>query len=199
MQVIEVKCVHFRGSPILTAIVLSNDPSCEEGWFYSITKSARIHADLESMGIPGIKGVYCFPSAANAQGMIVVSIEQKYAGHASQVASLAAQCPGGAYYTKWIIVVDEDIDPTNIGEVTWAMSTRCNPIADVDILRNTWSTYLDPSQNPLENRPYGSKALINACKDHKYLDDSPEPIRMNKDVYDRVKAKWGKLGLPGQP
>ena len=60
--------------------------------------------------------------------------------------SLAAQCPAAAYYTKWVIVVDEDVDPTDVNDVLWALSTRCHPSEDLDILRNTWSTGLDPSQ-----------------------------------------------------
>jgi 4-hydroxy-3-polyprenylbenzoate decarboxylase len=178
---------------------MSDYPSCEEGWFYSIARSARIHTDLESMGIPSVKGVYAYPSAASGFGIVVVSIEQRYAGHASQIASLASQCAGGGYYTKWIIVVDEDIDPTNINEVMWAMSTRCNPVDDIDILRNTWSTYLDPSQNPPDERPYGSKALINACKEHRYLSTFSKRIMMTEGIYNQVKTKWHKLGLPGQP
>lgn len=197
--VIDVKCVHYRNNPILTCVTMSDYPSCEEGWFYSIARAARIHTDLEAMGIPGIKGVYCYPSAASAFGMTVVSIEQKYAGHASQVASLAAQCSSGSYYTKWIIVVDDDVDPTNINEVLWAISTRCSPQDDIDILRNTWSTYLDPTQNPPENRPYGSKAIINACKEHRYLNVFSKRMKMTEEVYNQVKAKWQKLGLPGQP
>ncbi len=141
----------------------------------------------------------CLPSAASGFGLVVVSVEQKHAGHASQVASLAAQCASGSYYTKWIIVVDEDVDPTNFDEVMWAMCTRCSPVDDIDILRNTWSTYLDPTQNLPENRPYGSKALINACKEHRYLSTFSKTMRMNKDMYDQVKGKWRELGLRGQP
>ena len=63
--------------------------------------------------------------------MTCVSIEQRYAGHAAQVMALAAQVPGGAYYTKWIIVVDEDIDPCDMDQVLWAMSSRSNPVDDV--------------------------------------------------------------------
>jgi UbiD family decarboxylase len=64
---------------------------------------------------------------------------------------------------KWIIVVDEDVDPTNFNDVLWALSTRCHPSEDIDILRNTWSTGLDPSQPQSEMLPYGAKVLINAC------------------------------------
>ena len=107
--------------------------------------------------------------------------------------------PGGAYYTKWIVAVDEDIDPSNIDEVIWAMSTRCNPASDIDILRNTWSTVLDPSRNPPEDRPYGSKALINACKDHRHIKSFAKRMAMRKEVYQQVVARWQSLGLPGRP
>ena len=59
--------------------------------------------------------------------MVVVSVQQKYAGHSAQVLALAAQCPAAAYYTKWVIVVDEDVDPTDMNDVLWALSTRCHP------------------------------------------------------------------------
>jgi UbiD family decarboxylase len=149
------------------------------------------------MGVPGIVGVYQHPYAIFA--LVAVSMEQRYPGHVSQVLSLASQCVGGAYYTKWIIAVDEDVDPTDIHQVLWAMSTRCNPGDDIDILRNTWSTYLDPSQNPPEIRPYGSKALINACKEHKYLKTFSKRTAIRKEVYDRIAAKWYDLRLPDRP
>jgi UbiD family decarboxylase len=98
-------------------------------------------------------------------------VEQRYAGHASQVVALAAQVPGGALLSKWIIVVDDDVDPSNMNQVLWAMATRCHPADDIDILQHTWSTPLDPAQNPPEKRPYGSKALINACMDHRQYQD----------------------------
>jgi len=63
----------------------------------------------------------------------------------------SCQCTVGAYYTKWV-AVDEDIDPTDIDQIIWAMSTRCNPVDNIDIIRNTWSTYLDPTKNPPEEK-----------------------------------------------
>jgi 4-hydroxy-3-polyprenylbenzoate decarboxylase len=78
------------------------------------------------------------------------------------------------------------------------MASRCHPIDDIDILRNTWSTWLDPTQNPPERRPYGSKALINACKDHRYLPVFSKRTALRKGVYDQVARRWSKLGLPGK-
>ena len=194
---VQVKCVHYRDNPILSTAVMSDHNSgCAT--MMSIARSARIWDDLEKLGVPGIVGVCSHTYAIF--GLVVVSMEQRFAGHASQVLALASQCTGGAYYTKWIVVVDEDIDPTNIHEVIWAMSTRCNPVEDLDFLRKTWSTYLDPTINPAEERPYGmSKCLINACKEYKYINTFAKRGRIRKEVYDRIVGKWNKLNLPNDP
>lgn len=195
---VDISAVHYRSRPVLTNALMADYPSCEQSGFFSIIRSAKIWDDLDKLGIPGIHGVYSHPAAAGGFGMTVISLEQRYAGHAAQVLALAAQCPGGAYYTKWIIAVDEDIDPTDMNEVIWAMASRCNPIDDIDILRNTWSTWLDPTQNPPEKRPYGSKALINACKEHRHLPVFSKRTTLRKSTYDTVAARWQELGLPGQ-
>ena len=195
---VKVTALHYRSKPIITNALMADYPSNEQSGFFSIIRSARIWDDFDKLGIPGIQGVYCHPAAAGGFGMTVISLEQRYAGHAAQALALAAQVPGGAYYTKWIIAVDEDVDPTDTNQVIWAMSSRCNPIEDIDLLRNTWSTWLDPTQNPPEERPYGSKALINACKEHRYLPVFSKRTALRKEVYDQVAARWRKLGLPGE-
>ena len=122
--------------------------------------------------------------------MTVVSISQMYAGHAAQVMALAAQCTAGAYFGKYVIVVDDDIDPTNTGQVLWAMATRSRPAHSIDILRETWSTFLDPSLNPPEIRPWGSKALINACMDYKHIKSFSPRTKLDKKTYET----WCRAG-----
>lgn len=195
----EVTALHHRHRPILTNALMADYPSNEQAVLFAVARSARIWEDLERLGVPGIRGVWAHPAAAGGFGVTVVSLEQRYAGHAPQVLALAAQCPGGAYYTKWIIGVDEDVDPSDTDQVLWALSTRCNPAEDIDILRQTWSTWLDPTQNPPEERPYGSKALINACKEHRYLHQFAPRTRLARSVYERVRSRWAELGLGGQP
>ena len=95
---------------------MADGPSNECGLFWAALRSAGIWADLQKLGVPGIQGVWSIPEAAG-WGMTVVSIKQMYAGHAPQVMALAAQCTAGAYFGKYVIVVDDDIDPTNV--------TRC--------------------------------------------------------------------------
>ncbi len=194
---VDITRIHYRTHPVLTNAIMADYPSCEQSGFFAVIRSARIWDDLDKLGIPGVQGVYAHPAGAGGFGMTVISLQQRYAGHAAQCLALAAQVPGGAYYTKWIIAVDEDIDPTDMDQVIWAMSSRCHPIEDIDILRNTWSTWLDPTQNPPEKRPYGSKALINACKEHRYLPVFSKRTTLSREMYDHVAQRWKELGLRG--
>lgn len=194
---IEIKAIRFRNNPILTSALMADWPSNECGVMWGLAKAAKVWTDLEALGVPGIKGVWSPPEAAG-WGWTIVSIEQRYAGHAAQVGALAAQCMGGAYFTKYVVVVDEDVDPTNLSEVIWAMATRSRPAESIEILRETWSTYLDPSKNPPEIRPWGSKCIINACKEFRYINEFSRRTRLRKDVYEKVASRWKELGLKGE-
>jgi 3-polyprenyl-4-hydroxybenzoate decarboxylase len=50
-----------------------------------------------------------------------------------------------------------------------------------------------------EQRPYGSKALIDACKPHRYLNEFPPRTLLRRSVYERVSRRWTELGLPNSP
>ena len=195
---IDIKAVRYRNDPVVTGALMSDGWSNECGLMWAMAKAAKVWTDLNSMGIPGIRGVWSPPEAAG-WGMTVVSIKQQYAGHAAQVGALAAQCMGGAYFTKYIVVVDDDVDPTDLGDVMWAMVTRSRPAHSIDILRETWSTYLDPSQNPPEIRPWGSKCIINACKEYKYIKTFSRRSLLKKEVYESVCTRWRELGFEGEP
>lgn len=197
---IDVKAVYFRNNPIMTAALMADTPGCnEQSLFLGSLRAARIWSDLEACGIPGIAGVWGPPQAAGGFGMTVVAMKQMYPGHAQQAGAIAAQCTGGAYYSKFIYVVDDDIDPSNMDEVIWAASTRCRCSDDIEILRNTWSTYLDPSKNPNSERPWGSKAIIYACKEQKNIDVFPLRTVLTKEQYEKAIARWKELGMYGEP
>jgi len=193
-----VERVRYRDNPTLTCALMADGAANEAGLFWAALRSAGIWADLQKLGVPGIQGVWSIPEAAG-WGITVVSIKQMYAGHAPQVMALAAQCTAGAYFGKYVIVVDEDVDPTNVNQVLWAMATRSRPAQSIDILRETWSTYLDPSLNPPEIRPWGSKCLINACMDYRYIKTFSKRTKLSKQAYDNVVARWQELGLSGTP
>jgi len=190
---IEVETIRHRDHAVMTSEMEIGNTMMQ-----GLTRAAKVWDDLDALGVPGVRGVWS-PPETTGWGITVVSIEQRYAGHAAQVGALAAQCMGGAYFTKYIIVVDDDIDPTNLAEVMWAVVTRSRPTQSIDILRETWSTFLDPSQNPPELRPSGSKCVINACKEFRYLKVFSPRTLLQKDVYESVCARWRELGFESEP
>ena len=190
---VRIEKIRFRENPTLTC-ALANEPAL----LWSSIRASAIWADLERIGVPGIKGVWCIPEAAGA-GFTVVSLRQMYAGHASQAMTLAAQCTGGAYFAKYVIVVDDDVDPTDTNQVLWAMATRSRPAQSIEILRETWNTFLDPSLNPPEVRPWGSKCLINACMDYRYIKTFAKRSNLSRPHHDRVVSRWSELGFDDEP
>src|SRR5437660_5234837 len=192
-----VEKLRYRDQPTLTCALMADGAANEAGLFWAMLRSAGIWADLQKLGIPGIHGVWSIPEAAG-WGITVVSIRQMYAGHAAQVMALAAQCTAGAYFGKYVIVVDDDIDPTNVYQVLWAMATRSRPAQSIDILRETWSTFLDPSLNPPEIRPWGSKALINACMDYKFIKSFSKRTKLSRAAYEQVARRWEEYGFAGK-
>src|ERR1700680_2596825 len=86
--VIDIKAVHHRRAPIMTAALMARYPSCEIGAYYAIMRSARILDDLARIGVPGVVAAYAHPAAASGWGMAVVSLRQQYPGHAAQVLAL---------------------------------------------------------------------------------------------------------------
>src|SRR5262249_29140308 len=77
-----------------------------------------------------------------------VAVNQRYPGHAKQAGHIAAMCHVGAYCGRYVVVVDDDIDVSNLEELVWAMLTRSDPASSIDIIRNAWSTPLDPRIEP---------------------------------------------------
>jgi 4-hydroxy-3-polyprenylbenzoate decarboxylase len=75
----------------------------------------------------------------------VVSIKQRYGGHARQTALAALAGPQGVWNLRFgVIIVDEDIDPTDEGDVMWAVATRCEPSDSIHVIPETLANYLDP-------------------------------------------------------
>ncbi len=99
-------------------------------------------------------------------------------------------------YTKWVIVVDDDINARDWKDVMWALSTRMDPARDITLIENTPIDYLDFA-SPVSG--LGSKIGLDAT--NKWPGETNRewgrPIRMDQDVIDAVTQKWPKLGLPG--
>ena len=192
--VIRVKALYYRNDPILVGAPPSRPPF-DYSYQLSVMRSAIVKESLRKAGVPAVKGVW--ESQAGCGGMwAVTSIVQQYAGHASQAAAIAFNCQAGAKMARYSIVVDDDIDPTNMNDVIWALSTRSDPTVDIDILRQCWSNPLDPmitDEDKEKHRLWNSRAIINACKPYDRLHTFAPVAEASPALTKATKEKWAHL------
>ena len=137
---------------------------------------------------------FYLPMEGCSYRVAVVSIRKGYAGHAKRVMFGIWSYLRQFMYTKFIIVVDDDIDCRSWPEVIWAISTRSDPVRDFTFAERTPIDYLDFA-SPVAG--LGSKVGIDAT--NKWEGETGRewgrPIRMSEDVVKHVDAIWGDLGL----
>jgi 4-hydroxy-3-polyprenylbenzoate decarboxylase len=187
--VVRVRRVYYRNDPILTMARPGRPPS-DYSLSKCVIKSAMIWDQVESAGLPGVQGVWCH-EAGGGRLFNVISIKQAYPGHAKQAAMLAANCHAGNYLGRYVIVVDEDIDPTNTFDIIWAISTRSDPVEDIDFIRRAWSGALDPRKKLGDN--FNSRAIIDACRPFDWKDEFPPVAESSPELRDKTLRKWGHL------
>ncbi|MGH7772112.1 MAG: UbiD family decarboxylase [Candidatus Binatia bacterium] len=187
---INVKTILYRNDPILTCAP-QHKPVDETGLLKGIAGAAEIWKALEACGLPEILGVWNHVGAP-ATRFTVIQIRQRYPGHARNVLHVAANCAAGAYNGKWTVVVDDDIDPSDIDQVLWAMSTRFDPITDIDVVQKAWSSGRDPTVIPGN---FNNRILIDACipYDRKLRGKFPPVVDVSPELRAKLKAKWGKI------
>lgn len=139
---------------------------------------------------------FWLPPEGCSYRVAVVSIKKAYAGHAKRVMMGVWSFLRQFVYTKWVIVVDDDINCRDWKDVIWAMSTRMDPVRDLTLIENTPIDYLDFA-SPVSG--LGGKVGVDAT--NKFPGETArewgEKIHMEQQVVDKVTELWGKMGLPG--
>lgn len=183
--VIRVKAIYHRNHPIIHDSAPLWPGARKYGLDYHTGKDR-----LEKAGIQDVVAV-----GSPIQYMQVISIRQRYPGHAKQAGMALAS---GTYNGRWIVVVDEDIDPYDMKEVIWAMTTRCDPARDIDIVEGCWSTPLDPlvSADP-EKKESGdttnSMAIYYAVRPFHQKDTFPKVSRAPRELRRQVVEKYRSI------
>jgi UbiD family decarboxylase len=184
--VMEVSAIHHRNNPILLGSPPMKPPRFHFGLPF---RAATIWSNLEASGVTDVVGAWQHVS----QLMTVVALRQRYDGHAKRAALVAA---AHSYMARIVVVVDDDIDPSNLADVMWAVATRCEPAEGIDIVRNAWSSALDPRISP-EDKEAGvtahSKAIIDACRPFAWRDKFPPTSALSPDEAREIEEKWGKF------
>ncbi|MBM2810380.1 MAG: ubiD [Chloroflexi bacterium] len=188
--VLNVQAVYHRNNPILLGSP-PNKPPDEQARYRAFLRSAILKDDMDKAGVPDVKGVWCH-EVGGSRLLLAVSITQRYPGHARQAGHVAAMCHAGAYLGRFVIVVDEDIDPTNLEDVMWAWCTRCDPERDTDIIHRAWSGPLDPAIHP-DHKGHNSRMIFDATRPYEWRDLFPKVSNLTPEETKVARERWGWL------
>jgi 4-hydroxy-3-polyprenylbenzoate decarboxylase len=179
----KVEAAHWRNDPIL----LGSPPMKPPRFHFGLPlRAASMWSQLEAAGVTDVAGAWQHV----AQLMTVIALKQRYAGHAKRAGLIAA---AQSYMGRIVVTVDEDVDPSNLADVMWAITTRCEPSEQVDIVRNAWTSGLDP-RIPPEARARGenshSKMVIDACKPFGWRERYPRTSALTVEEAKAIREKW---------
>ena len=187
--VFHLTCITHRKDPIYAATIVGKPPM-EDAWMGKAVE--RIFLPAMKMTIPEIVDIN-LPAEGVFHNLMIVSIRKSYAGQARKVMN-AIWSLGQAMFTKCIVVVDEDCDVQDIGEVTLRVTNNIDPERDIQFTLGPVDSLDHSSRLP----NYGSKMGIDATRKWKAEGfDRPWPamLEMDKQTREKVDAIWEKLGI----
>jgi 4-hydroxy-3-polyprenylbenzoate decarboxylase len=140
---------------------------------------------------------FWLPPEGCSYRIAVVSMKKAYPGHAKRIMLGVWSYLRQFMYTKWVIIVDDDINARDWKDVMWALSTRMDPARDITVIENTPIDYLDFAS---PESGLGSKIGLDATdklppETHR---EWGVKIAMDPAVVDKVSEMWSRLGLPGE-
>ena len=187
--VFRLTCITHRKDPIYAATIVGKPPM-EDAWMGKAVE--RIFLPAMKMQIPELVDIH-LPVEAVFHNLMLVSIKKSYPGQARKVMN-AIWSLGQAMFTKCIIVVDEDCDVQNIGEVVLRVANNIDPERDIQFTLGPVDSLDHASRLP----NYGSKMGIDATRKWKaegFERQWPAMIEMDRATKEKVDAIWSKLGL----
>jgi len=188
--VVRVSNIYHRDDPIVTG-----DPPLKTYLntdIYMHIRAANIWSSIERAGIPDVRGVW-FPR--QGRFFVAVAIRQRYSGHARQVGHGVLATRDGGRDTRMIVVVDDDIDITNINEVLWAVASRWDPKRQSEIVEVPASD-LNPTITPEQraaNDMVSSCIIIDACRPYGRKDEFPAVSSVSPEYRQAVLQRWAHL------
>ncbi len=191
-----VKAVTYRNDPILTVSNMGT-PVDDADIIQGTTMAAEVFMTLKKMGFP-VTGVYTPPECCCST--VVVSTKVPYANIASRIAGGVWASAVGHFIVK-IIIVDDDVDPTNMREVLHAWSTKCHPIRGTTVIPQAVMTPAYPYLSPEEVKYNQGVNVYYDCTFPRRWPKEHIAVRSSfKDIYpeeiqEKVLARWTTYGF----
>ncbi len=187
--VFHITCITHRRDPIYAATIVGKPPM-EDAWMGKAVE--RIFLPLMRMTIPEIVDIN-LPVEGVFHNLMIVSIRKSYAGQARKVMS-GIWSLGQAMFTKCVIVVDEDCDVQDLGEVTLRVANNIDPERDIQFTLGPVDSLDHASRLP----NFGSKMGIDATTKwaaEGFTRPWPAMLEMDRATKARVDSIWKKLGI----
>ncbi|HWP60765.1 MAG TPA: UbiD family decarboxylase [Candidatus Acidoferrales bacterium] len=150
--------------------------------------AAAVWSALEHAGIQDVRGVWLHGPFAT-----VISLRQRYDGHARQAAAIALGVRATVHLGRFVIVVDDDIDPSDLRDVFWAVTTRCDPATQTEVVNHFPTSDINPRVAP-EDRKKGrftsSKIIVDACRPYGWIQDFPRTNTISAEKRASIQKKW---------
>ncbi len=190
--VFRIKAVTMRRDPIYLSTFTGRPPDEPSVLGEALNE---VFVPLLQQQFPEIVDFWLPPEGCSYR-IAVLSIKKAYPGHAKRMMMGVWSYLRQFSYTKWVIVVDHDINARDWKDVMWAISTRMDPARDITVVEGTPIDYLDFAS---PESGLGSKIGLDAT--NKWSPETKrewgETLRMSDDVVEKVDAMWQDLGLPG--
>ncbi len=183
----DVTAITRRKDAVLTSIISQVTPS-ESSLIKRVSLEPLLLQGLHALGMKFVKRVSLHEPLTNLRKVCMLHIE-KGTPRQEIWRAMYGLCAQHRAVGKYVIALDEDIDPQNMDAVWWALSYRCNPALDVEILKH-------------RDQGHGPRSLRNGGEDASVLFDATlkepfPPVSLPKREYmENAKKIWEELGLP---
>jgi 4-hydroxy-3-polyprenylbenzoate decarboxylase len=188
--VLHVEAITMRRDPVYPATIVGRPPQ-EDAYFGYATE--RIFLPLLRMVLPELVDMH-LPPAGAFHNLVVLSIHKTYPGQVQKVMNTIWGM-GQMMFTKAIVVVDEDIDPHDMQEVLFRLTSNVDPRRDMLFTEGP----LDALDHASDRFAFGSKVGIDATRKNKPYDgfkrEWPRDLVLPAETLDRITKRWNDYGF----
>ena len=188
--VLHVEAVTHRKNAVFNATLVGRPPQ-EDAYLGLATE--RIFLPLLRLVLSEVRDMH-LPAAGAFHNLVILSMRKDYPGHPQKVMN-AVWGTGQIMFTKGIVIVDEDIDPHDLQEVLFRLTSNVDPRRDLLFTDGP----LDVLDHASDRFAFGSKVGIDATRKNKPFDDYkrewPRDLTFPQDVLARVAARWKDYGI----